>query len=721
MTSRQKRIIWNQSILFLYVVVIFGLPYLWLTADPATSQVRPFIVINILRDLLLLGIWVVLPLQWAQPLFSLERELAGSKTLDLERATATLQLGARMPGRLALTILGSGYGVFLLGILAMRLWAEFNLGQTIQCLIVGLLICVVYSLFSLFLLEGVTAPLLAAVITHLPRRVPLKGMNLTHKLLITCSSLVLIAILFLSSISFVESKKAIEKQAVEMQQKELRLALRTQGVQRPANPGDEAGLVQVVDGLELTGSGRAYVINALGTVVASSPRGVQPALPPGLVGDLQQNGSGSYVDSLHDRIFTYQQLGGRNYFLVSEMERSQLFAPLKTIVWTTGLVCVLTLIIGVYLAYILARNVTRPVSKLGLYARHISQGELGETVVLASGDEVGALADSFAHMQENLILLAEQAQRIAEGDLSQRVAFLGSFGEAINTMVANLREITQQIQEAASLIGRSSGAIVHAAQQQASGAAQQAASVSETTATMEELTTTARQIAENSSAVTAVAEETLRSAEEGQDLMEESVKGMALIHSKTEESSEKIMTLGRKSQQIGEVIEIINEIAVETKMLSLNAAIEAAKAGEAGKGFSVVAAEIRRLAEDVVKSTGTIREVLLEVQAAANASVLAAEDNVKGVQMGAERLGRVQNALENIIAMAEQTTEAARQISIATNQQKEASEQVVRTMREISKVTQQTAGSAKNSISTASDLNHLAEELRSRVSRFKTG
>ena len=123
----------------------------------------------------------------------------------------------------------------------------------------------------------------------------------------------------------------------------------------------------------------------------------------------------------------------------------------------------------------------------------------------------------------------------------------------------------------------------------------------------------------------------------------------------------------------------------------------------------------------MVKSTGTIRDVLLEIQAAANASVLAAEENVKGVQVGAERLGRVQSALENIIAMAEQTTEAARQISVATNQQKEASEQVVRTMREISKVTQQTAANAKNSISAASDLNHLAEDLRARVTRFKTG
>ena len=111
-------------------------------------------------------------------------------------------------------------------------------------------------------------------------------------------------------------------------------------------------------------------------------------------------------------------------------------------------------------------------------------------------------------------------------------------------------------------------------------------------------------------------------------------------------------------------------LVIGTEGTGARAAIEAAKAGEAGKGFSVVAGEIRRLAEDVVKSTGTIRDVLLEIQSAANASVLAAEENVKGVEEGEVRLSQVRDALENIIAMAEQTAESARQISVATNQQK---------------------------------------------------
>jgi methyl-accepting chemotaxis protein len=435
--------------------------------------------------------------------------------------------------------------------------------------------------------------------------------------------------------------------------------------------------------------------------------------------ELSQTPFGTYVDKLKGKIYAFQKVVGLNGFLVSEADSSGFFSPLRNVFWMTSLACLLILLIGFYLAYILAGNFTKPLSKLGRYARKISEGEISEQVILATGDEVGMLAEAFDSMHQNFTLLAGQAQKIAGGDFSQRVIFPGPFGKAINAMVTNLREMTGQSQEAASRIGNSSSEIVSAAQQQASGAAQQAASVSETTATMEELSTTARQIAENSNAVTAVAEETLKSAEEGQDFMEESTKSMVLIRSKTEESSEKILRLGQKSQQIGEIIDIINEIAIETKMLSLNAAIEAAKAGEAGKGFSVVAGEIRRLAEDVVKSTGTIRDVLLEIQSAANASVLAAEENVKGVEEGEVRLNKVRDALENIIAMAEQTAESARQISVATNQQKEASEQVVNTMREISKVAQQTAAASKNTISSASDLNRLSEELRSKVSEYK--
>jgi methyl-accepting chemotaxis protein len=719
MSGLMKRIVWNQAMLFVYVVIILGLPYLWISVDLADEQISAFLVIYAIEAFLLLGLLVLLPLQWGRPLLSLERATATGGEVDFEETTATLRLGVRLPARLALTLFLAGYGIFLLGILAMRLKAEFTLSQTFQSILVGIVVCLVYSLFTLFTLEGIIRPLMAEAMNSLPQRVSLQGMNLSQKLWVICGALVLIAALFVSSVSFVESRKALERQAIEVQRVQLGLATSTQHWRNIVAQNKHEPLIGALERLELGESTSVYLTTSGGSVLASNPRGLKPALPVGLLGEMVQEPSGTYVDKLKGKVYAYQRVESVDDFLVCEADRSRFFTPLRHIVWITSLVCLLTLIIGFYLSYILSNSFTKPLSKLGRYARQISEGEISEKVTLASGDEVGKLADAFDSMHQNFTTLAEQAQKIAAGDLSQRVAFPGPFGEAINTMVANLREMTRQSQEAASRIGSSSGEIVAAAQQQASGAAQQAASVSEATATMEELSTTARQIAENSNAVTAVADETLKSAEEGQDFMEESTKSMALIRSKTGESAEKILRLGQRSQQIGKIIDIINEIAIETKMLSLNAAIEAAKAGEAGKGFSVVAGEIRRLAEDVVKSTGTIRDVLLEIQSAANASVLAAEENVKGVEEGEVRLNQVRDALENIIAMAEQTAESARQISVATNQQKEASEQVVNTMREISKVAQQTAAASKNSISSASDLSRLAEELRSRVSQFK--
>jgi methyl-accepting chemotaxis protein len=719
MSGLKKKIVWNQAMLFVYVVLILGLPYLWLSVDLAGGQVRPFLAIYAVEAVLLLGLFMLLPMQYGRQLLSLERAISTGGEVDFQEAAATLRLGAKLPGRLALGLFAAGYGIFLLGNLAMRLMANFSLAQTLQSLLAGLVICLLYSIFSLFTVEAITLPAMAEVMSSLPERVSLKGMSLSQKLWVTCGSLVLIAVLFVSSISYVESKKALESQALEAQRVKLDLVSSTQNWRNLADQKKIERLDEVLGKLKVGGSTSTFLLASNGSIIASHPQGSNPLLPAGLINELARTPFGTYVDKLQGKIYAFQKVEDLKGFLVSEADSSGFFSPLKNVFWMTSLACLLILLIGFYLAYILAGNFTKPLSKLGRYARKISEGEISEKVALASGDEVGMLAEAFDSMHQNFTLLAGQAQKIAGGDFSQRVIFPGPFGKAINAMVNNLREMTGQSQEAASRIGSSSSEIVSAAQQQASGAAQQAASVSETTATMEELSTTARQIAENSNAVTAVAEETLKSAEEGQDFMEESTKSMVLIRSKTEESSEKILRLGQKSQQIGEIIDIINEIAIETKMLSLNAAIEAAKAGEAGKGFSVVAGEIRRLAEDVVKSTGTIRDVLLEIQSAANASVLAAEENVKGVEEGEVRLNKVRDALENIIAMAEQTAESARQISVATNQQKEASEQVVNTMREISKVAQQTAAASKNTISSASDLNRLSEELRSRVSEYK--
>jgi len=203
MSGLKKKIVWNQAMLFVYVVLILGLPYLWLSVDLAGGQVRSFLAIYFVEAVLLLGLFMLLPMQYGRQLLSLERAISTDGELDFQEAAATLQLGAKLPGRLALGLFAAGYGIFLLGTLAMRLMAHFSLAQTLQSLLAGLVICLLYSIFSLFTMEAITLPAMAEFMSSLPERVSLKGMSLSQKLWVTCGSLVLIAVLFVSSISYV--------------------------------------------------------------------------------------------------------------------------------------------------------------------------------------------------------------------------------------------------------------------------------------------------------------------------------------------------------------------------------------------------------------------------------------------------------------------------------------------------------------------------------------
>ncbi len=320
------------------------------------------------------------------------------------------------------------------------------------------------------------------------------------------------------------------------------------------------------------------------------------------------------------------------------------------------------------------------------------------------------------------------AERVANGDLTscediregaQSEDEIGKLAASFEKMRASLAEMVKQIQEGGMQISSASNQIQASAEEQARGAEAEASSVAEVTATIEELSRTANRITENSSDVVSTATETLNAVENGRFAVSECHKGMEEIMIKTQESTKKIVSLGDKSRQIGDVVNMINEIAVETKMLSLNAAIEASKAGEAGKGFSVVSVEIRKLAENVVKSTSTIRSIIDEIMTHTNASVMATEDNLRGAQSGVALVNKVNESLEQIMKMSDQTMELSQQISSANGQQKDATEQIVSTMQELSNSAKQNSVSAKESSAAVEQINAMANQLRSQVGKFR--
>lgn len=293
----------------------------------------------------------------------------------------------------------------------------------------------------------------------------------------------------------------------------------------------------------------------------------------------------------------------------------------------------------------------------------------------------------------------------------QETKGLDALSAELERVLLNASSLLDQIRGANTNIRALTSQVLAATEQQASGATEQAAAVTETSATVEELAQTSSQIADNSESVVRVAERTLASAEEGMHAVHETTLGIEDIRLSTQQSSDRILALGERSQEIGRVLTIIDEIAEQTKILALNAAIEAARAGDAGKGFSVVADEIRKLAESVTESTQEIGRVVREIQSSTAALVMQTEKAAKKVQEGLGLASHTQDALQRIVSQVEETTDAAKQISIATQQQRSASDQVVVSMKEVAMVSQQAAQASRQISAAIVELNSLADSM----------
>jgi PAS domain S-box-containing protein len=270
------------------------------------------------------------------------------------------------------------------------------------------------------------------------------------------------------------------------------------------------------------------------------------------------------------------------------------------------------------------------------------------------------------------------------------VQIVGTIASA--QMYEEMKRMVNHIHNAGIQITTSSAQIRAASEEQATGAAEQSSGVSQVTTTIEELNTTATRIAKNAETVARLAGDTLA--------------GMQEINMKVTDTARKILALGEKSQSIGNITKLIDDIADQTNLLALNAAIEAARAGEVGRGFAVVAQEVRKLAERSSESTEEIRQIINEIQGETNATIMSIEGSTNWVKKGLE--------------MIEETAKSAKEISIATQQQKFASEQVVQAMREIDSVTKQFVSSTRQAAASAAQLNTLSEELKRAIADVKS-
>ncbi|MGE0488214.1 MAG: CHASE3 domain-containing protein [Vulcanimicrobiota bacterium] len=312
-------------------------------------------------------------------------------------------------------------------------------------------------------------------------------------------------------------------------------------------------------------------------------------------------------------------------------------------------------------------------------------------------------------------LLAHRRQLAAASARMTNLFLLGGCGLGVVVVALvgwfTIRTLTTQIGSAIQKVQSSSAELQAVASQQASGAKEQSSAMTEVTTTLSELLATSRQIAESAVRVSKIAEQAATTARAGDSTVAKSQEAMANISRQVDSIVSHMLELGRKSQHIGAVVDIVSELAEQTNILAINATIEAAGAGEAGKRFAVVADEIRKLAERVTGSTKEIRTLIDDVRGAVNTTVMATETGSKSVEAGNRHFGEVTSSFKEIAAVAVTTNDAAREIELSTKQQATAVEQVNIAITNVAQATREAEASSAQTLQTASQLGLLSKDL----------
>lgn len=328
--------------------------------------------------------------------------------------------------------------------------------------------------------------------------------------------------------------------------------------------------------------------------------------------------------------------------------------------------------------------------------------------------------ESWGKLENELITAFEQ---LGAGDLVRSLEHTRGLPERLSKISEaaseSLSYLAQQIQDSSIEVASAADAVNEIASELASGSSEQAASVVEITAAMEELARTAGQIAENATRQADLAGKAETSGDAGSAAVHEAVFGVEEVQKRISAIANRADALGTRSKEIYRVLDLITEIAQETHILSLNAAIEAVAAGADGRRFSVVAEEVRHLAQRSQESVESVRNLLDEFSGSIRATIVATEEGSKEASRVLESSRAAAGAIGDLRGASGDTSRVARQISMATQQQNAASDEVVMTLREVSLVVQRMTGGLKNLSSTADRLNSLGLTIQLLAQSFR--
>jgi methyl-accepting chemotaxis protein len=386
----------------------------------------------------------------------------------------------------------------------------------------------------------------------------------------------------------------------------------------------------------------------------------------------------------------------------------------------------LTLIIALCLAFILARSITNPINHLIAFAKSVASGDLNAKIVEKFSHELGSLKDSLGAMIENLKSKIQEAEQssLKASEQSEKAILAMKEAEVARTQAEyakaeGMLAAAGHIEGVVEILNSSSEELFAQIEKSTRGAEIQSDRVSETATAMEEMNATVLEVAKNASQAADTADQAKHKAQDGAEVVTKVVRGIGEVQSAALELKSDMTALGKQAESIGQILNVISDIADQTNLLALNAAIEAARAGDAGRGFAVVADEVRKLAEKTMAATKEVGEAIRGIQSGAKKNIDNVDLAVSRIDSATVLASQSGEALNSIVSLVDLTTDQVRSIATASEEQSATSEEINRAVDDVNRISSETSDAMRQSAQSVGELAHQAHVLKRLIDQMK--